>query len=240
MVHSAQWDPSVDVTGKRVGVIGTGASAIQIVPAIAATVRSLTVYQRSAAWVLPKRDRPTWAVERWAYRYIPLLQFLVRAYVYAYREWLAVGFFKFPSLLKESERMAVALMKQQLPDRPDLWDKLTPHYRAGCKRILLSNEYYKVGAGGGDAEAMLPGLLSPATLTSCRGCVVRRTVCRPRTWWCRRSKPSPPTGSPPRMASIRSWMSSSWRRASTSSLLGVCSRLCVFVCSACVQGDGGV
>jgi hypothetical protein len=93
-------DHSADLNGKRVALVGTGASAVQIIPTIAPTVGALTVFQRSAAWVVPKPDFPTGPVQRWVLRHVPLAQRLQRLYTYLFREWLGLAFFKFPHLLR--------------------------------------------------------------------------------------------------------------------------------------------
>src|SRR5436309_565150 len=88
IMHSAQWDPSYDVTGKRVAVIGTGASAVQIVPRVHETARHLHVFQRTAAWILPHRARPIRDWERKVYRRVPAAQRVVRNAVYYRSEFL--------------------------------------------------------------------------------------------------------------------------------------------------------
>src|SRR5690242_7799727 len=96
--HSAQWDHDYDVRGKRVAVVGTGASAIQFVPAIAPDVARMHVFQRTAPWIMPHSDRPISARERRLYRRFPLLQRLVRGGIYSARELLVLGFVKQPRL----------------------------------------------------------------------------------------------------------------------------------------------
>ena len=139
--HSARWDHGADLSGKRVAVIGTGASAIQIVPALAPDVAELQVYQRTAPWVLPRMDRAYSAAERLACRYVPFYQRLVRSGIYWAHEAQAVALAKRPALLKPVELLARARLRREVPD-PELRGRLTPDYRVGCKRILLSNGYY--------------------------------------------------------------------------------------------------
>lgn len=139
--HSARWDHGADLSGKRVAVIGTGASAIQIVPALAPDVAELQVYQRTAPWVLPRMDRAYSAAERLACRYVPFYQRLVRSGIYWAHEAQAVALAKRPALLKPVELLARARLRREVPD-PELRRRLTPDYRVGCKRILLSNGYY--------------------------------------------------------------------------------------------------
>src|SRR5829696_4553789 len=139
--HSARWDHSYDVTGKRVAVIGTGASAIQFVPAIAPDVAQMHVFQRTAPWIMPHTDRPISARERRLYRRFPLLQRLVRGGVYSARELLVLGFVKEPRLMKVVELLARRHMDSQISD-PELRRKVEPGYTIGCKRILPSGKWY--------------------------------------------------------------------------------------------------
>jgi cation diffusion facilitator CzcD-associated flavoprotein CzcO len=140
-LHSAAWDVSVDVRGKHVAVIGTGASAIQIVPSIQSNVGGLHVFQRTAPWIMPHMDRPITRLERWIYRRIPVLQRVPRAFAYLFRECASPAFTRYPRLLAALELHARRHMKKQVRD-PRLRRKLTPNYRIGCKRILPSNKWY--------------------------------------------------------------------------------------------------
>ena len=139
--HSAQWDHDYDLEGKRVAVIGTGASAIQFVPAIAPDVAQMHVFQRTAPWIMPHTDRPISLRERRLYRRFPLLQKLVRGGIYSARELLVLGFAKQPRLMKLVERLARRHMDEQISD-PELRRKVEPGYTIGCKRILPSNRWY--------------------------------------------------------------------------------------------------
>ncbi|MGN9910556.1 flavin-containing monooxygenase [Phytohabitans sp. LJ34] len=139
--HSAQWNHDLDLTGRRVAVVGTGASAIQFVPAIAPDVERLHVFQRTAPWVMPKTDRPISRLERRVFRAVPGTQRLARAGIYWLREfWQGTAFLQ-PVMMRLGQRMARAHLRKQVPD-PELRAKLTPRYRMGCKRVLLSNDYY--------------------------------------------------------------------------------------------------
>lgn len=138
--HSAQWDNSIDLTGKRVAVVGTGASAVQFIPIIAATAGHLDVYQRSAHWVLPKADRLIGPREKRTLNAFPALRAIYRNVAYWSHEIPVLGF-KNPRLLKLLELAAQRTLKKQVSD-PELRTKLTPDYMIGCKRILLSNDYY--------------------------------------------------------------------------------------------------
>ena len=140
--HSARWDHGYDLGGRRVASIGTGASAIQYVPAIQPQVERLHVFQRTAPWVLPHSTRPISDRERRLYRRFPALQRLVRGGVYAARELAVVGFAKDPRAMAVAERLARRHMRRQISD-PELLEKVTPGYTIGCKRILPSNRWYR-------------------------------------------------------------------------------------------------
>lgn len=139
--HSALWDHSHDLTGQRVAVIGTGASAIQFVPAIAGQVSQLTVFQRSAAYILPRPDGPYAGWRKALFRALPWTMRLHRARIYAHYESRAIAFTRIKSLMKLAVGVPFkALLRKQVPD-PALRAQLTPDYPIGCKRILLSNDY---------------------------------------------------------------------------------------------------
>lgn len=139
--HSAQWNHEADLAGKRVAVIGTGASAIQIVPAIAGEVGRLDVYQRTAPWVLPRADRAYTRFERLAFRRLPGFQRLARALIYLVRETQVVGLAKRPALMKPLQLAAEQHITRQVRDAT-LRQKVTPNWRIGCKRMLISNHWY--------------------------------------------------------------------------------------------------
>jgi cation diffusion facilitator CzcD-associated flavoprotein CzcO len=139
--HSARWNHDYDLKGKRVAVIGTGASAIQIVPAIQPEVGRLTLFQRTPAWVMPRMDRPIGSLERSLQRALPVLGQLRRGLQWGIRELQVQAFTKHPDELRVVELLAKRNMARAIKD-PQLRAKLTPDYRIGCKRILLSNTYY--------------------------------------------------------------------------------------------------
>jgi cation diffusion facilitator CzcD-associated flavoprotein CzcO len=139
--HSATWDHDYDLSGRRVAVIGTGASAIQFVPRIQPLAGRLTVFQRTPAWIMPRHDRPISRWERWLFRHVPVTQQVARAGIYCGRESYALGFVKEPAILRAAQSVALRHLHRQVTD-PDLAARLTPSYRMGCKRILLSNDYY--------------------------------------------------------------------------------------------------
>ncbi|PXW62916.1 NAD(P)/FAD-dependent oxidoreductase [Methylobacterium sp. B4] len=139
--HSATWDHACDLSGKRVGVIGTGASAVQFVPEIVGRVAHLTQFQRSAPWILSRGDRPTGAVSRLLLRAGPLRR-LYRASLFWRRELAAMaGFTRVSRVTALAEGLARRHLEASIAD-PALRKKLTPDYRLGCKRVLLSDDYY--------------------------------------------------------------------------------------------------
>jgi cation diffusion facilitator CzcD-associated flavoprotein CzcO len=137
--HSARWDHTDDLTGKRVAVIGTGASAIQFVPAIQPTVGRLTVYQRTPPWILPRHDREITPIEKLMFRVLPGTQAIARTMIYLERELYVFGF-RNPAVMKLVQATAMAHLAAAVRD-PELRAKLTPTYAMGCKRILLTNDY---------------------------------------------------------------------------------------------------
>lgn len=140
--HSATWNHDVDLTGKKVAVVGTGASAIQFVPRIAKIASSVELFQRSAPWVLPKPDRKIFGIEKFLYKYLPGWRLLNRAALYWVNEFTLRGFLKEKSMIRSiAEWGATKHIKLHIKDE-ELRKKLTPNFRFGCKRALLSNEYY--------------------------------------------------------------------------------------------------
>jgi cation diffusion facilitator CzcD-associated flavoprotein CzcO len=142
MFHTARWDHDHDLHGDRVAVIGTGASAIQVVPAIQPEVEHLSVFQRTPAWIFPHTNRPITRVERWLYKRFPKLQRLPRAFVYWSRELIVGrGMVRNDRVLTRMEALASKHLHHQVKD-PELRRKLTPDFRPGCKRVLLSDDWY--------------------------------------------------------------------------------------------------
>jgi len=139
--HSAQWNHDYDLAGKRVAVIGTGASSIQIVPEIAPVVEHLDVYQRTAPWVIPRNDRDYTRVEKLAFKRVPGAQRIYRTLIYWGRESYVPAFTRFPKLAWPAQQLALANIKRGVSD-PALREEVTPDYRIGCKRILISNSWY--------------------------------------------------------------------------------------------------
>ncbi len=140
--HTARWDASCDLRGKRVAVIGSGASAIQVVPAIAQAVGELKVFQRTPPWIMPKMDRPMSEAEKRRYRRFPPALWLRRFWLYWAAELRAPLLISnrpvFKRLLK---RLALKHIQSQVSD-PALRRRLIPDYNVGCKRVLISNDWY--------------------------------------------------------------------------------------------------
>lgn len=138
--HSAEWNHDYDLKGKRVAVVGTGASAVQFVPAIVDQVAALELYQRTAQWVLPKPDHHVPQLERTFLRRVPGAIAALRGIEYAIMEALGLGF-RNPWILRLVQRLGTAQLRLQVRDKA-LRRKLTPDYTLGCKRLLMSNTYY--------------------------------------------------------------------------------------------------
>jgi cyclohexanone monooxygenase len=141
LFHSARWNHDADLEGRRVAVIGTGASAIQIVPELAKVAGHLDVYQRTAPYVLPRHDRRYTRVERLLFQRLPVVQQVYRKAIYWGREAYVPGFTLEPRLAWPAKAMALRNLEQAIDD-PELRQKLTPDFQIGCKRILISNYYY--------------------------------------------------------------------------------------------------
>jgi cation diffusion facilitator CzcD-associated flavoprotein CzcO len=142
MFHSAQWDHSLDLTGRQVAVIGTGASTIQFLPIIQKSVGHVTLFQRTPPWVFPHRNRRTLGIERAAYRFFPPLQRFSRIRNYWMGEvLLATMLIRNSPMLKRMGSIGRRSIARQVKD-PELRAKLMPDYTPGCKRLLQSNDYY--------------------------------------------------------------------------------------------------
>ena len=138
--HSAEWDHEADLKGKRVAVIGTGASAIQFVPEIQPDVAELNLFQRTPPWIMPRRNRDVNAWENRIYQMAPFAQKIVRTAIYWGRELFALPMLH-PRLAARTQKIAERHLEIQVSD-PELRARLTPDYAIGCKRILQSNGYY--------------------------------------------------------------------------------------------------
>jgi cation diffusion facilitator CzcD-associated flavoprotein CzcO len=144
--HSAQWPASgpsgadEPISDRRVAIVGTGASAIQIVPNIQPEAARLSLFQRTPAWVIPRRDRAFTELERRVFTALPFTQQLLRAGLYARHEASLVGF-RNPALMRLIERLALRYLDACVRD-PKLRAQLQPNFTFGCKRVLLSDDYY--------------------------------------------------------------------------------------------------
>jgi len=139
--HSARWDHEVELAGRRVAIVGTGASAIQIVPEIAEKVERLSLFQRSAPYVIDKPDRPYKGWEKALFAAVPGVLGVSRAKIYALYESRALAFVKYPRLMEVMRRKFLKGLGEQVAD-DSLRNALVPDYPMGCKRILISNDYY--------------------------------------------------------------------------------------------------
>ncbi|PAV24851.1 cyclohexanone monooxygenase [Tamilnaduibacter salinus] len=139
LFHSSRWDHHHDLSGERVAVVGTGASAIQFVPEIQPRVSKLTLFQRTPQWVLPKPDHPIPKVEERFFK-LPFTLNAWRHMLYGGFESFGVGFRR-PALLRQIQKLGEAHIRLTIKD-PALRRKLTPDYTLGCKRVLMSNHYY--------------------------------------------------------------------------------------------------
>jgi len=141
VMHTADWDDSYDLTGKRVAVIGTGASAVQLVPGIADKVAHLDLYQRTPGWVIPRMDYAFDEKSKRRFARFPALQRLFRDLIYLRAESLAYGFTRSPKMIAKFQKLAEAYLAKAIPD-PVLRAKLTPNFPIGCKRVLISDDFY--------------------------------------------------------------------------------------------------
>ena len=140
--HTAGWDHSFDYDGKTVAVIGTGASAIQVVPALAPRVKALKLFQRTPPWILPKADRAITPFERKLFARVPLVQRLLRALLFWMFETRVLAFAVRTELMLFPRTVARRYLKRRVLDGA-LRAKLTPSYELGCKRVLLSDDYFE-------------------------------------------------------------------------------------------------
>ena len=138
--HSANWDHDHDLDGERVAVVGTGASAIQFVPAIQPRVGRLHLFQRTPPWVVPHPNRRMTRVEQAIYRRLPAAQLAMRAGIYWARESFVLQF-RHRRVRRLATKLALRQLREQVPDAR-LRERLTPRYEIGCKRILPTDEWY--------------------------------------------------------------------------------------------------
>ncbi|RSD25987.1 flavin-containing monooxygenase [Amycolatopsis eburnea] len=138
--HSARWDHGVELTGKRVAVIGTGASAVQFVPELRKHAQHVTVFQRTPPYVMAKSDPVYRRWQHWLFEHLPPTQLLGRLRIFLLAEYATYAMTKHPVLAKMFELRTAQLRRRHIKDR-ELRAKLTPSYPLGCKRILFTNEY---------------------------------------------------------------------------------------------------
>ncbi|TKX23035.1 FAD-binding monooxygenase-like protein 4 [Elsinoe australis] len=143
MMHSARWDWSYDLSNKRIAVIGNGATAVQIIPELQKVASHLTVFQRTPNWVVPRMDAQVPAYAQTLMKYIPPLRVRKRSLQMDFRESTYDGLVNPSSFISsEFRRLCLEQMHSALPNNPEIWSKLTPNYSPGCKRILISDDYY--------------------------------------------------------------------------------------------------
>jgi len=142
VMHSARWDHDVELRGKRVAVIGTGASAVQFLPHVQRRAAQVHLFQRTAAWVLPHINRRMTKLERALFRRFPVLQKGLRLGIYVAGESFSVALTRWPRLTGVIRRAALVYLRAEVKD-PIKRQKLTPHYRPGCKRLLPSEGFYE-------------------------------------------------------------------------------------------------
>ncbi len=141
VIHSQQWPDDLDLQDEHVAVIGTGASAVQFVPHLAKSARSLHVFQRTPNWILPKPDRPIGPMLKKLYQVFPPARYLTRLGLFLLLETRLPAFTRWPALATLHRHKALRHLKKQVED-PTLVKALTPSYAMGCKRVLMSNDYY--------------------------------------------------------------------------------------------------
>ena len=141
VIHSARWDHGFDPRGKRVAAVGAGASAIQFIPELVKDVAKLHSFQRTPAWVLPREERRYTELEKKIFTAVPAASWLLRQQIFLGNELRTLGFVSDKRILAFAERMAIRHLESAVSD-PALRAILTPRYRMGCKRILMSNTYY--------------------------------------------------------------------------------------------------
>jgi cation diffusion facilitator CzcD-associated flavoprotein CzcO len=139
--HSATWENGVELEGRNVAVIGTGASAIQFVPQIAPRAGKLSLFQRTPPWIVPRLDFAFSEKWRGRFRTIPLTRWALRQYIFWRQEFRVLGFLGNEFIRKKAEAIARRHLARRIKD-PKLRDALTPDYQLGCKRVLVSDDYY--------------------------------------------------------------------------------------------------
>ncbi|OIV37918.1 hypothetical protein BIV57_08680 [Mangrovactinospora gilvigrisea] len=154
--HSSRWDHDFDPAGRRVAVVGTGASAIQIVPGIQPKAERLTLFQRTPAWIMPRLNHSIGGARQRLYNALPAARLATRLGIWTAREAYVPAFTRNPRMMRAGERLALAHLHHHIKD-PGLRAKLTPDYTLGCKRVLLSDDFYPAIAAD-NAELVASGL----------------------------------------------------------------------------------
>ena len=142
VMHSAKWDHDVNLKDKKIVVIGTGASAVQFVPEIAAGAKNTTVFQRTAPWIMPKPDRTFSDKEKRRFAGLPGFRNLIRKLIFLRLELITWFMNKRPDLIERGEKIGLDHIEASIKDS-ELRKKVTPNFRLGCKRVLMSNEWYQ-------------------------------------------------------------------------------------------------
>lgn len=145
--HSAQWDQSYDYDGKNIAVVGNAASAIQLIPELAEVANNLTVYHRSANWIIPKKDRAYWSIEKWLGKRFPSLGKLYRFSLFAQGEYFIWRIIQGKPIARlYGEIWAKLGLRKHIKD-PELRAKMLPDYPMGARRILLSDKISSLCTG---------------------------------------------------------------------------------------------
>jgi cation diffusion facilitator CzcD-associated flavoprotein CzcO len=139
--HSSNWDHNVDLAGKNVAVVGTGASAIQFVPQIAHSVGKLFLFQRTPPWIVPRMDFPIQEKWRRRFRRFPLIMRAFRQLIFWRQEFRVLGFLGNRFVRGKATEIATHHLEKQIKD-PQLRAALKPDYELGCKRVLVSDDFY--------------------------------------------------------------------------------------------------
>ncbi|KAJ3186045.1 hypothetical protein HDU85_000959 [Gaertneriomyces sp. JEL0708] len=138
-MHTAEWDPEISLARKRVAVIGTAASAVQLIPQLQRQVDKLVVFQRTPTWIVPRGDYKYSTLAKWIFRYVPGVRWVYRMYLYLFYE-LRHPVFRVSFVRKMAEKYYGFLMRRQIRE-PEMREKLMPKYALGCKRVVVSDEY---------------------------------------------------------------------------------------------------
>ncbi|PGG97248.1 hypothetical protein AJ79_09284 [Helicocarpus griseus UAMH5409] len=143
IIHTSRWDWTYDYKGKRIGIIGNGATAAQVIPSVAPDAAQLTVFQRTPNWLLPRYDAAVWKPFRLLFKYFPFSLWKIRAWMMDFREaFFTVIQDQGSGWAAYAQKNSIDMLKKQIPNRPDLWEKLVPNYPVGCKRVIVSDDYY--------------------------------------------------------------------------------------------------